>query len=296
MNQPVDERRSMGQVPTDVAEDETKLAEENTEKEIINFKSFSILDEIGSGAFGIVYKVKKNNTAEIYAMKSLSKPTLQKQKQLKYAISECKIMKELSHPFIVTLYYAFQTAHFLYLVLEFCSNGDLLSLVHARGRLDEYSAKFYLAEIILAIEYLHSLNIIYRDLKPANVLLDNEGHAKLSDFGLAKVSVQEENVVMTMAGTPAYLPPEIVTKKGVGKPSDIYGLGPTLFELLTGHPPYYSEDLDELFQNIRQAKVSFPPYISHNARDLINSVMNKDPSKRPQISQIKRHPFFRKLD
>lgn len=273
--QPNELRKSMAQASTEVAEDETvpkpcpKSNEESTDKEIVNFKSFTIIDEIGNGAFGTVYKVTKNNTDDTYAMKSLSKVTLQKSKQLKYAISECKIMKELAHPFIVTLYYAFQTAHFLYLVLEYCPNGDLSSLVKAKRKLDEHTAKFYLAEIILALEYLHNLNIIYRDLKPANILIDTEGHIKLSDFGLAKDNA-ESNVMMTMAGTPAYLPPEVIVRKNAGKPSDIYGIGPTLYELLTGSPPYYSEDLDELFQNIKQAKLSFPPYISANAKDLIS--------------------------
>ncbi|CAG9310037.1 unnamed protein product [Blepharisma stoltei] len=271
---------------------------EADEKEVVNFNSFSILEEIGSGSFGIVYKVQKNNTDEIYAMKSLSKATLQKAKQLKYAISECKIMKQLKHPFIVTLHYAFQTSKFLYLILELCPYGDLLGQIESKGYLRENDAKFYLAEIILALEYLHSLDIIYRDLKPANILIDQGGHAKLADFGLAKEKVDKNNPAMTMAGSPAYLPPEIVSKKGASKASDIYGIGPLLYELLTGTPPYYSTDIDVLFQNIKQGRLSFPPNmsISANAKDLINLVMNRDPLKRPQISQIKRHPFFRKLD
>ena len=286
-----------------------EIQEENTEEEstdstnpvisegeLVDFSSFSIMEEIGSGSFGIVYRVKKINSGQIFAMKSLSKSVLQKQKQLKYAISECKIMKQLNHPFIVPLYFAFQTPKYLYLILELCPNGDLLGLLEKKGVLDESIARFYLAEVILALEYLHDSEIIYRDLKPANVLIDSDFHAKLADFGLAKEKVDKINPAMTMAGSPAYLPPEIVTKKGASYASDIYGLGPLLYELLTGKTPYYADDIDLLFQNIKTAKLSFPENMCKSAKDLIGLVMNKDPARRPQISQIKRHPFFRKMD
>ena len=267
-----------------------------TEGENVDFNSFTIIEEIGNGSFGVVYKVSKNSSGQVFAMKSLSKSALQKQKQLKYAISECKIMRQLNHVFIVPLYHAFQTPKYLYLILELCPNGDLLGLIEKKGTLEEHIARFYLAEVILALEYLHESDIIYRDLKPANVLIDAEFHAKLADFGLAKEKVNSVNPAMTMAGSPAYLPPEIVAKKGATSASDIYGLGPLLYELLTGKTPYYADDIDLLFQNIKTAKLSFPEHVSPNARDFIGMVMNKDPSKRPQISQIKRHPMFRKLD
>ena len=254
------------------------------------------MEEIGSGSFGVVYKVKKINNGQIFAMKSLSKSMLQKQKQLKYAISECKIMKQLNHPFIVPLYFAFQTPKYLYLILELCPNGDLLGLLEKKGALEENIARFYLAEVILALEYLHESDIIYRDLKPANVLIDLDYHAKLADFGLAKEKVGKVNPAMTMAGSPAYLPPEIIAKKGASQASDIYGLGPLLYELLTCKTPYYNDNIDTLFQNIKTAKLSFPDYVSSTAKDFIVQVMNKDPIKRPQMSQIKRHPFFRKMD
>ena len=267
-----------------------------TSQDNIHFNCFTIMDEIGNGSFGTVYKVKKNVTGEIFAMKSLSKPVLQKHKQLKYAISECKIMRQLNHPFVVHLHYAFQTSKYLYLVLELCPNGDLYGLIEKKGKVEEHISRFYIAEVILALEYLHDMDIIYRDLKPANVLIDRFGHAKLADFGLAKENIDKGNLAMTMAGSPAYLPPEIILNKGASKASDIYGIGPLLFELLTGTTPYYCDNIDSLFQNIKTAKLIFPHYISNNAKELITQIMNRDPLKRPPISRIKRHPFFRKLD
>ena len=292
VNKPAESERKTNEVDDEAVQEESAANPHET----IDFNSFTILDEIGSGSFGTVYKVKKNNTGELYAMKSLSKPSLQKQKQLKYAISECKIMKQLDHPFIVPLHYAFQTPKYLYLVLELCINGDLYGFIEKKGKLEESICRFYLAEVILALEYLHSIDIIYRDLKPANVLVDQFGHVRLADFGLAKQKVDHSNLAMTMAGSPAYLPPEIVMKKGASKASDVYGLGPLLYELLTGTTPYYSDDIDGLFQNIKSGKLSFPGYVSSTAKEFITIVMNRDPGKRPQFSQIKRHPFFRKMD
>jgi tRNA A-37 threonylcarbamoyl transferase component Bud32 len=268
----------------------------NSDTELVDFGCFTIMDEIGSGSFGIVYKVKKNNTEEYYALKSLSKGVLEKQRQLKYAISECKIMKQISHPFILPLYYAFNTPKYLYLILELCLKGDLLAVITKKGVLDETTAKFYIAEVILALDYLHSLGIVYRDLKPANILISDDYHIKLADFGLAKQKVNKVNPALTMAGTPAYLPPEIIDKRGATPSSDIYGLGPLLYELLIGKTPHYSDDIELLFQNIKTAKVSFPKNISNEAKDFITIVMNKEPTKRPSISQLKRHQLFRKFD
>ena len=255
------------------------------------------MDELGNGSFGTVYKVmKKDENGKFYAMKSLNKASLNKQNQLKYAFSEIRIMKILTHPFILTLYYAFQTSKNIYLILDYCPNGDLSDLIENRSRIDEKTAKFYLAEVILALEYLHSLDIIYRDLKPANILIDEVGHIKLADFGLAKQNVTKLNPAMTLAGTPAYLPPETINMVGTSKPADIYGLGPLLYEMLTGTPPYYSRDLDKLFDNIKQANLAFPPFVSNSAKELIRSVMNKNPEKRPTINLIKHYSFFSKID
>jgi serum/glucocorticoid-regulated kinase 2 len=262
----------------------------------VNFSSFTILDELGAGTFGNVFKVVRKDSQAIYAMKQLSKQMLMKNRQLKYAIGESKIMRYLNHPFIVTLYNAFETPRNLYLVMEYCPNGDLDRLICKKGRLEEQAARFYLAEILLAIEYLHSFNVVYRDLKPANVLLDSQGHVQLADFGLAKENVNKLNPAKTFAGSPAYIAPELLTSKCTTRASDVYGLGVILYEMLTGEPPYFCEDIQELFRRIGKAKLTFPRYISNEARDFITKLLHKNPEKRPSFSQIKAHPFFRSIN
>ena len=139
--------------------------------ERVAFSSFNILEKIGAGAFGQIFKVQLASTGQIFAMKSISKSYLFKTKQLKYALTECKLLKQVDHPFVIKMHYAFQTPKFLYFILDFCAGGDLSMHLANRELFDENEARFYVAELILAIEYLHSRNIIYRDLKPDNILL-----------------------------------------------------------------------------------------------------------------------------
>jgi serine/threonine protein kinase len=263
--------------------------------EEVNFKSFTILGELGSGSFGKVYKVIKNDTKHVYAIKQLNKQFLINQKQIKYAIGECKILKYLRHPFIISMSYAFQTPKNLYMVLELCPNGDLMTHLSERTRFAESAGKFYIAETILAIEYLHSLDIVYRDLKPENILLDRAGHIRLADFGLAKENVNPLNPAMSFCGSPAYLAPEMLSKSGSEKSADVYGIGAILYELLTGLPPFYSDNIKELFRNIKNGMLQFPKTVRPDAQDLMKKLMNKDPTKRPSISQVKHHVFFRDI-
>ena len=262
----------------------------------VNFKSFTILGELGSGSFGKVYKVIKNDTKHVYAIKQLNKQFLINQKQIKYAIGECKILRYLRHPFIISMSYAFQTPKNLYMVLELCPNGDLMTHLSERSRFAESVAKFYIAETILAVEYLHSLDIVYRDLKPENILLDRAGHIRLADFGLAKENVNPLNPAMSFCGSPAYLAPEMLSKSGSEKSADVYGIGAILYELLTGLPPFYSDNIKELFRNIRNGMLQFPKTVRADAQDLMRKLMNKDPTKRPSISQVKHHLFFRDIN
>lgn len=265
-------------------------------KDEVNFKSFTVLGELGSGSFGKVYKVIKNDSKQVYAIKQLNKQFLINQKQIKYAIGECKILRYLRHPFIIRMTYAFQTPKNLYMVLELCPNGDLMTHLSERSRFAESVARFYIAETILAVEHLHSLDIVYRDLKPENILVDRAGHIRLADFGLAKENVNPLNPAMSFCGSPAYLAPEMLTKSGSEKPADVYGIGAILYELLTGLPPFYSDNIKELFRNIKNGMLQFPKTVKPEAQDLMRKLMHKDPTKRPSISQVKHHVFFRDIN
>jgi tRNA A-37 threonylcarbamoyl transferase component Bud32 len=265
-------------------------------EEGIHLHSFEIIEEVGSGSFGKVFKVVKNHTEEVYALKSLNQVTLRQRKQLKYAIAECKILKSIRHPFILPLYWAFQSDTHLFMVLEFCPLGDFSKVLSYVHHLTVPAAKFYISEIILAIEHLHSLDIIYRDLKPQNILLDSFGHLRLADFGLAKQNATQENPAMSFCGSPAYLPPELLTQSGAWKPADVYCIGANLFELLTGDPPFFTENINLLYQRIATATLNFPETIDEEAKDLIIKTMKRNPEERIKISDLKKHPFFSDID
>ena len=269
-----------------------KKDDENSE---VNFNSFEILEQIGSGSFGKVFRVRMKKTKEIYAMKVLSKSYLIKKKLLRYAITECNILKESDCPFILKLHYSFQTPENLYMILDYCSIGDFSYQIQV-DLLEEDEAKFYIAELILAIEYLHQRNIIYRDLKPENILIDSDGHIKLADFGLAKENVTNDTPNKTFCGSPQYLSPEMVTKEGTTKASDIYGIGVILYEMVTGNPPFFTQDQDLMYQNIIENKLVFHEYFSEEFKDLLSKLLDKDPKKRIGInndkSDLKSHKFF----
>ncbi|CAG9331419.1 unnamed protein product [Blepharisma stoltei] len=271
-------------------------ADENSDIEedgqSVGFNSFDIIEELGNGSFGQVFKVRKKNDGEIYALKVLNKSSLKRHNQLKYAIAECKILKSSKNPFIIKLHWAFQTPKNLYMALQYCGNGDLEQLIENKRYLNEKEAQFYIAEAILAIEYLHSVNIVYRDLKPQNILLDEDGHIRLADFGLAKENISKWNPAMTFCGSPAYLAPELLSKNGAWKPADIYSIGVNLYEMLVGHLPFNEQDVSKIYKQISSGKLRFPKNISSDAKHLIQSLMHKNPEKRPTISQVKQHRFF----
>jgi len=184
-----------------------------------------ISDVLGQGTFGKVFRVhlKKDASKKELAMKVLSKQFLVKNNHLKYAISEANILKRASHPFVLKMHYAFQTPQNLYMILDLCPGGDLAYHLSIKEIFEENEARFFIAEVLLAIEYIHSLNVVYRDLKPENILVAGDGHIKLADFGLAKEGIKgASSKAKSFCGSPAYLPPEMLSENGVGKPADIY--------------------------------------------------------------------------
>ena len=211
-------------------------------------------------------------------------------------ISEVQVNKVLrKSPFIVDLYYTFQTEDELYLVMDLWVGGTLFYFLTQleTGEKNENIAKFYLAEVIIALEFVHAKNIIYRDLKPENILIDIDGHIKLSDFGLAKRLKHKDDLSSTFWGSPEYLSPEMLFGQKHSRAVDFYTLGWLTYELLVGVPPFFSENRIEMSRDIMFGKLHIPSYISDEARNLLNWLLNKDPSLRPnELSSVKNHKFF----
>lgn len=197
---------------------------------------------LGSGSFGEVYLVGELSAGELFAMKVLSKQKILGQNLVRYAKTERDVLPSTTHNYIVSLNYAFKTKTKLFLILDFCPGGDLGRLIQKQGKLNEQTARVYMAEILLALEDLHSRDIIYRDLKPDNVVIDDQGHALLTDFGLSKEGVLEvSNGAKSFCGSVAYLSPEMLRKAGHGKSVDWYLLGVLLYEMIVGKTPYFSD-------------------------------------------------------
>lgn len=245
--------------------------------------------------------VKKAGGDTVYAMKMLRKDHIMKRNQVEHTKSERNVLEATAHPFIVNLHYAFQTPKKLYVVLEFCAGGELFFHLSQAGRFSQGRCRFYACEICLALDYLHSLNIIYRDLKPENLLLDSDGHAKVTDFGLSKEGIEDNISAKTVCGTPEYLAPEILNKSGHGKAVDWYSFGALIYEMLTGLPPFYTRDREKLFQRIKKGELSYPSYVTPEAKSLLSALIYRDPNKRmgggPEGgAEVKRHAFFSGID
>ncbi|EQC36037.1 AGC protein kinase, variant [Saprolegnia diclina VS20] len=257
---------------------------------------FEPLRFIGKGSFGRVLLVRKKAQGELFAMKILTKQDVVKKSQVEHTRTERSVLGSIDHPFIVRLHYAFQTTHQLYFILDYCPGGDLFFHLTRIKCFPESIARFYAAEITLALVHLHEKGIVYRDLKPENIMLDVHGHVKLADFGLAKTGITGRlDGTNTLCGTPEYLPPEILNKKGHGTAVDWWNLGMVLYELLTGRPPWYTTDRETLYQRLRSSPLEFPAGLSVEAMDLIAGLLERDPSQRLRATEVLVHPFFKEV-
>ena len=266
--------------------------------ETIGPKSFVPIMMLGKGSFGEVYLVQKKSNKMFYAMKVLQKDKLMGQNLVKYARTERNVLSYTKHSFIVGLNYAFQTKEKLFLILDYCPGGDLGHVLAKEKRFDEDRARIYLAEVVLALEDLHKRDIIFRDLKPDNVVLDIEGHALLTDFGLSKEGINDNNGAKSFWGSIAYLAPEMLRRIGHGKSVDWYLLGVLLYEMLVGVPPYFTENKEQMFYNIQKGCLKIPSNLSREAKSLLIGLLNRNPQKRLGASKydaedIKKHPFFK---
>lgn len=233
-----------------------------------------------------------------FAMKVLRKSEIVRLKQVEHINSERAILDRIRHPFIVELYSTYQDNLNVYMLLSYIPGGELFSHLRRAGRFSPDVTRFYLASIILAVEYLHSRNIIYRDLKPENLLLDRVGYLRIADFGFAKIV---EDRTFTLCGTPEYLAPEIVLSQGHGKAVDWWALGILAFEMLAGYPPFFDDHPLGIYEKILRNEVAFPSHIDPYGKDLIRGLLTTDRSKRlgnlrGGAKDVMEHPWFAGVD
>lgn len=274
-----------------------QLAETERKKKV-SLDDFVLLKTVGKGSFGKVIQVRKKDTGKIYAMKVLKKDQVIKRKQYEHTMAERRILEEIDHPFIVSLRFAFQTPSKLYMVFDFFNGGELFHYLSQGGRFSEERARLYAAEITLALEHVHNANIIYRDLKPENLLLDADGHIRVTDFGLSKENVVDDQV-KSFCGTPEYLAPEVLKRQRYGKAVDWWSLGTLLYEMISGLPPFYDRNRERMYKKILGAEMRFPAHMSAEAKSICRGMLTREPQQRlgyRGAQEIKAHPFFAPLN
>ena len=269
----------------------------------VSYSDFEPIKLLGRGSFGEVLLVRLKANKKVYAMKILSKNLLKLKKQESHTKTERDLMVKINSPFIVNIKSAFQDPSKLYIVSDFMQGGDMFFHMHD-GQIVIFKnekAKFYIVELVLALEFLHDNNMVYRDLKPENILLDDKGHVKLTDFGLSKILDEENDKAFTICGTPQYLAPEVLLKKGYDKTVDWWSLGCVMYEMLSGRLPFAIKRGMKLSTRIYERGVEFPQNLTNEAVDLIKKLLIVDPQKRlgqgPDGSKnIKNHSFFSNIN
>lgn len=267
----------------------------------ISLEDFELLKVLGKGTFGTVMLSKEKSSGEIFAIKVISKEMIIEKDEIKHTLTENKVLQQTKHPFLTGLKYSFQTKDKLCFVMEYVNGGELFFHLSRERRFSEDRSRFYAGEITLGLEYLHSHKIIYRDLKLENLLLDQEGHIKLTDFGLCKQDITYGETTSTFCGTPEYLAPEVIEDDSYGLSVDWWSLGVVVYEMICGRLPFYHQDHDLLFEVILSKPVRFPHDISGKAISVLEGLLRKDPSQRlgggkDGPSEVKGHPFFASVD
>ncbi|CAL1405176.1 unnamed protein product [Linum trigynum] len=300
-------------------------------KDRTSIEDFEIIKPISRGAYGRVFLARKRATGDLFAIKVLKKADMIRKNAVESILAERNILISLRNPFVVRFFYSFTCRENLYLVMEYLNGGDLYSLLRNLGCLDEDMVRVYIAEVVLALEYLHSLNVVHRDLKPDNLLIGQDGHIKLTDFGLSKVglidstddlsgplrspgflnhkarneqttSTREERQKHSVVGTPDYLAPEILLGMGHGATADWWSVGIILFELLVGIPPFNAPSPQLVFDNIMNRDIPWPRVpdeISYEAYDLIDKLLTENSVQRlgaTGAKEVKHHAFFRDIN
>ena len=283
-----------------VAEGESSMvdvaAEFQQNSRELSAADFELVTTLGKGTFGKVMKVRHRQTGDHFAMKVLSKKVVHKRRMVAYIREEKDILAQVNHPFIVRLYAAFQTDHNLYLLLEFLPGGELYTHIYSQGRFGEVDASFYTAEMALAIGYLHSKDIVHRDIKPENIVLDRQGHAVLTDFGLAKQCFSK-STRRSFVGSSEYLSPETIKGDVQTKAVDWWSLGVLLYEMLVGAAPFNGTNNNDVYQQILHKDLSLEKVKSEAARSLLRKLLTREVKRRLRdVKEAKVHAFFAHID
>lgn len=271
---------------------------------------FDTIKVLGQGSYGKVLLVREKRTGRLFAQKQLQKASLVinetnevHEKNYQRTLNEKTILEKVNHPNIVKLFYAFQDNNKVYLILEYLDGGEIFHHLAQQRYLSEKDASFYIAQIVLALRYLHlNLKVIYRDLKPENCMLNSYGHLVLTDFGLSKVSTNESEHKHSMIGTAQYMAPEVIKGESYDYSVDWWSLGCVAYDMLTGGPPFTGQTNEKIMDKVIHSKkyLKFPFYLSNDAKDLLRKLLQPNPQKRFDIDKdfekLKEHRFFRYLD
>ncbi|TNN12127.1 Protein kinase C epsilon type [Schistosoma japonicum] len=301
---PVAGRHGMPAQRPSSLQDPPDVYEYTTGSQIPCLNDFTFLKVLGKGSFGKVMLAEYKSTGEVFAVKVLKKEVILQDEDVDCTLTERRILVLAAHhPFLTALYCAFQTEDRLFFVMEYVNGGDLMYQIQRARRFDEARARFYAAEVILALMFLHNHHIVYRDLKLDNILLDAEGHCKLADFGMCKEGMKPGRTTSTFCGTPDYIAPEILAELDYGFSVDWWALGVLMYEMMAGAPPFEGDTEQDLFNAISYEEVTYPPNLNPDAVDILSKFLVKSPARRLGCIPtdggelaIQRHPFFKEID
>uniref|UniRef100_A0A286XAG3 non-specific serine/threonine protein kinase n=1 Tax=Cavia porcellus TaxID=10141 RepID=A0A286XAG3_CAVPO len=275
-----------------IGEEEMDASTTHHKRKTMN--DFDYLKLLGKGTFGKVILVREKASGKYYAMKILKKEVIIAKDEVAHTLTESRVLKNTRHPFLTSLKYSFQTKDRLCFVMEYVNGGEVRMIFFSllRTGVSEDRTRFYGAEIVSALDYLHSRKDCLE-----NLMLDKDGHIKITDFGLCKEGITDAATMKTFCGTPEYLAPEVLEDNDYGRAVDWWGLGVVMYEMMCGRLPFYNQDHEKLFELILMEDIKFPRTLSSDAKSLLSGLLIKDPNKRlgggpDDAKEIMRHSFF----
>lgn len=272
-----------------------KLIETGVPDKVRTLNDYQIFRTLGTGSFGRVLLTQEKPGGGFYAIKVIKKSIVIKLKQVEHTTNEKNILSCIECPFVISLDTYFQDKKNLYFVIEYINGGEMFTHIHRNKHFTYEVAKFFAAEVVMGFEYLHNLDIVYRDLKPENLLIDKDGHVRITDFGFAK---RVSDRTWTLCGTPEYLAPEIILSKGYAHAVDWWALGVLIYEMRSGHAPFYDPNQMEMYRKIIDGVMAFPPHFKDDEKEIIRSFLTGDLTRRlgnlkGGVEDIKQQKYFK---